>query len=64
MPTADTPIRPLAPHAHGQSHGHAHEASAPARTTQTLLGSGLSCRLSAATALVALLWVVVVWALA
>jgi hypothetical protein len=59
MPSADSPLRPVAPHVH--SHGH----DAPAiRPPLTLLSSGLGYRLGTAAALTALLWAVVLWALA
>lgn len=54
-------------------HGHAHDHGAPATAVLrplpahpplTLLTTGLGLRLGAAAALVALLWAVVLWALA
>jgi hypothetical protein len=63
MPSADTPVRPVTPHAHSHAHGHAHDAPA-IRPPLTLLSSGLAYRLGTAAALTALLWAVVLWALA
>jgi hypothetical protein len=67
MSSAHTPLRPAAAHADG--HGHIHDAPAavqarPVRPPRTLLTSGLGRRLGAAALLTALLWAVVLWALA
>lgn len=62
MPSAETPLRPVAPHGAAHAHGHTH--AAPPAPSLTLLGSGLGYRLGAAAALTALLWAVVLWALA
>lgn len=74
MLPAENPLGP-SPVTH-PAHGHAHHAHdhgtpatavlrpLPARRPLTLLTTGLGLRLGAAAALVALLWTVVLWALA
>ena len=66
MSSADTPLHSVASphsHAHEPRDGHAHAPSAT-RAPLTLLGSGLGYRLGTAAALTAVLWAVVLWALA
>jgi len=67
MSSAGTPLRSVAPHdhdhAHGHDQGHAH-GGGEARAALTLLTSGLAYRLGSALGLAAVLWAVVLWALA
>jgi hypothetical protein len=71
MSSADTPLRPVTAHVHGHDHSHGRAGGAPAEVERrfahpplTLLSSGLGYRLGTAAALTALLWAVVLWALA
>jgi hypothetical protein len=64
MASAPSPLAaPLAP-AHDRAHGHSAPAEPRPAAGATLLTSGIARRLGVAAGLVALLWLVVLWALA